>query len=107
MDAFSIKVTGKDIDVHLSLSPNERTDRFERRLGKYRCHQSNCMGSYKNGHNEMCEQQNYETSILQSKLRQENSKQKKINKRGSRRQHEIIKIYANDKVRNYNTLYVL
>lgn len=86
MDLLNIEVPYKDEDIDLSLSPSKR---FERRLGKYRCHQSNCMGTYKNGHNEMCEQQNHETSILQLKLKFD-SKQKRTNKRGSKKLQNTI-----------------
>lgn len=72
-------------------------ERYEKRLNLYRIHQNECKLRVDQSLDELSEQHNHEIAELQKKSK-ECGKQKRVNKRGLKKQMEI------DKVCNLNFL---
>lgn len=72
------------------LQNSPQSDRFNKRLNLYRSHQHECQLRVDQSSKEICEHQNHEIAELQKKCRE--GKQKRVNKRGFRKQLEIDKV---------------
>lgn len=72
-------------------SENLQNDRFNKRLNVYRSHQNECkLRVDQRNSDELIEQKNHEIAELQKKSKE--GKQKRVNKRGIRKQTEIDKV---------------
>lgn len=66
-------------------------ERFEKRLNLYRSHQNECKLRVDQSLGELSEMQNHEIAELQKKTK-DCGKQKRVNKRGIKKQMEINKV---------------
>jgi hypothetical protein len=78
----------EDSENSLNIPQHER---FEKRLNLYRSHTNECKLRVDQSINELSEQQTHEIAELQKKSK-DCGKQKRVNKRGIRKQMEINKV---------------
>lgn len=73
-----------------SIHTSPQFDRFKKRLDLYRSHQNECKIREDNSLKQFNEQQNHEIEELQKKSKK--AKQKRVNKRGFKKQMDIDKV---------------
>lgn len=87
-------LTHVPLDDHQESSENEQKspqfDRFQKRLDLYRSHQNECKIRIDKSLKLYNEQQNHEIEELQKKSKE--GKQKRVNKRGIKKQAEIDRV---------------